>query len=155
MRTGGGQSRLTAVGTALPVVFAGKQWDMQWRLFCLSREWAEIVGDNVARLTAPAFFRKGTLWIFVQDSTWMHDLQYVKADLIARINRHLEGRFVADIRWKLYSSSLAQSGQQFHAPKEIDPGQEQAFCQMVETIANQQCREALERLWRTFAAHAE
>jgi len=153
-RTGYEQSELTAMEAALPEVFAGKQWGMQWRLFRLSREWPGVVGDKVAQLTFPAFFRQGTLWVFVQDSAWMHHLQYVKADLLARINRHLEEQAVTDIRWRLDAHPLPQPGPPPHLPREIAPEQERSFGLMTEAIDNQECRDALRRLWRTFAAHA-
>ncbi|MCL2791439.1 MAG: DUF721 domain-containing protein [Desulfobulbus sp.] len=154
-RTGYEQSELTAMGAALPEVFAAKQWGTQWRLFRLGKEWPGIVGDQVAQLTSPAFFRRETLWIFVQDSAWMHHLQYVKADLLARVNRHLEGQSVTDIRWRLHPHPLPQPERCFPEPREIDPEREKSFCLMSEAVANQECREALQRLWRTFAAIAE
>lgn len=155
-RTGYEQNELTTMGTALPAVFAAKQWGAQWRLFHLCREWSEVVGSQVAQLTSPAFFRRDTLWIFVQDSTWMHHLQYVKADLLARINSHLDGQQrIADIRWRLASPPLPQPERRSPVVREIDPAQEQSFCLMTEAIANQECRAALQRLWRTFAAQAE
>jgi len=138
---------------ALPEVFAAKQWGAQWQLVNLLSKWPEVVGAEVAQLTYPAFFRRETLCVFVQNSAWMHHLQYVKAELIARINQYLEDQPITDIRWQLHVPVPLPFEQPPAELRQIDPTQEHSFCQMTEAIANRECREALQRLWRTFAAH--
>ena len=142
------------MGRALSEVFAAKQWGAQWRLFRLSSKWPEVVGTEVGQLTYPAFFRRETLCIFVQNSAWMHHLQYVKAELIARINQHLEGQPITDIRWQLHVPAPPPE-QPPPCLRKIDPHREQSFCQMTEAIANRECREALQRLWRSFTVHMD
>jgi hypothetical protein len=153
-RTGYEKGDLTALSTVFSGVYATKQWASQWRLFGLLQDWPTIVGAEVARLTSPAFFRRDTLWIFVQDSAWMHHLQYVKPDLMARINRHLAGQPIADLRWQLQPQPPPAPKQSPapSRPRGVDPKREQSFCRMTETIANRESREALQRLWRVFAA---
>ncbi|MDR2549418.1 MAG: DUF721 domain-containing protein [Desulfobulbus sp.] len=154
-RTGYEQGQPTAMDQALPEVFATKQWGAQWRLFRLLSKWPEVVGAEVAQLTYPAFFRREALCIFVQNSAWMHHLQYVKAELITRINQHLEGQPITDIRWQLHAPAPPPPVPPAPGLREIDAHQEHSFCQMTEAIANRECREALQRLWRSFAAHNE
>jgi hypothetical protein len=154
-QTGYKKGDLAALGTVFSGVYATKQWAAQWRLFRLLQDWPAIVGAEVARLTTPAFFRRETLWIYVQDSAWMHHLQYVKPDLLARINRHLAEQPVTDIRWQLQPQLPPQPERRHPTPQTVDGEQEQSFCRMTETITNRECREALQRLWRTFAADAE
>ena len=81
-----GRDGLRSLDKVLPEVFSHKQWARQWRLFHLLREWPAIVGPRVAELTAPAWFRHDVLWIHVQDSAAMQHLQYLKPDLLARVN---------------------------------------------------------------------
>lgn len=135
----------------LSTVYSAQEWTTPWRLFRLLRDWPAIVGTEVARLTTPAFFRRETLWIYVQDSAWMHHLQYVKPDLLGRINRHLGEQPIADLRWQLQPLPPPQAERPLAQPQEVDPEQEQSFHKMTETIANRESREALQRLWRTFA----
>lgn len=150
-RTGYEQGELTALDHVLAEVYTSRQWTTHWRLYGLLRDWPAIVGAEVARLTTPAFFRRETLWIYVQDSSWMHHLQYVKPDLLARINRHMGEQPIADLRWQLQPPPSPRTERPLMQPQEIDPEQEQHFRTMTETIANRECREALQRLWRTFA----
>jgi hypothetical protein len=154
-RTGYEQGRLTALGDLFSEVYSAKKWTNQWRLFRLFQDWPAIVGVEVARLTTPAFFRQETLWIDVQDSAWMHHLQFIKTDLLTRINQSLAGQPIADIRWQLRAEAPPQPERCLPPPHAIDREEEQSFCRMTEGIANQECREALQRLWRTFAAHSE
>jgi len=154
-RTGYEKGDLTALGTVFSDVYATKQWATQWRLFRLLQDWPAIVGLEVGRLTSPAFFRRETLWIYVRDSAWMHHLQYVKPDLLARINRHLTEQPIADIRWQLEPQAPPRPEPSLPEPHRVDKEQEQSFCRLTETIANQECREALQRLWRTLAAPDE
>jgi len=153
--TGYKKGDLAALETVFSEVYAAKKWPSQWRLFRLVRNWPAIVGVEVARLTTPAFFRRETLWLHVQDSAWMHHLQFIKTDLLARINQDLAEQPIADIRWQLQALPPPQPERQLPPVHAVDREQEQSFCRMTEGIANQECREALQRLWRTFAGHTE
>jgi len=106
-RTGYNRGDLVPMLAIFPQVYALKQWTGPWRLFGLVQDWPGIVGAEVARLTTPAFFRRDVLWIYVQDSAWMHHLQYVKADLLARINQHLQETPISDLRWQLQPAQPA------------------------------------------------
>jgi hypothetical protein len=151
-RTGYEKGEPAPVGELLAKVYARKQWKQQWRLFHLVRDWPAIVGREVGRLTMPAFFRQDTLWIYVQDSSWMHHLQFIKLDLLDRINRALDDQAITDIRWQLQPDlpSLPED----HTPvlRAVAPEHERSFEEMTKGIANQACRAALQRLWRRFAA---
>ncbi|MBM9615521.1 DUF721 domain-containing protein [Desulfobulbus rhabdoformis] len=139
----------------LPSVYSKKEWKKQWRLFHLERRWATIVGREVGRLTMPAFFRQNTLWIYVQDSAWMHHLQYIKLDLMTRINKALEDDPITDIRWQLQPKLPTVPERSVPAAHAVDPKSEENFQQMTGCIANEECREALQRLWHLFAAHSD
>jgi len=152
-RTGSNKNSMAPLGELFSGVYAEKQWKNQWRLYHLAREWPTIVGPEVARLTMPAFFRQETLWIYVQDSAWMHHLQFIKLDLLVRVNQALEEQPIVDLRWQLQPHLPPQPERRLPDPQPVDAGQEQSFRQMTDGIANQDCREALQRLWRIFAAY--
>ena len=141
------------IANLLSDVYSKQQWKKQWRLFHLVRRWPTIVGREVGQLTMPAFFRQDTLWIYVQDSAWMHHLQFIKLDLITRINRALGEQPVIDIRWQLQPKLPTLPVRKVPAPHAVDPDNERSFQQMTTCIDNQECREALQRLWHHFAAH--
>lgn len=63
------------------------------------REWEQVVGPRVARHTRAVAFREGVLHVEVEGSAWMHELGFLKTDLMRKINRHLGSRLVRNIRF--------------------------------------------------------
>lgn len=55
----------------------------------LLSEWNELVGPKVAARTRPDGIRDRTLWIEVATSAWMHELNLLKASLLARLVERL------------------------------------------------------------------
>ncbi len=154
-QTGHEQGEPTPMADLLPGVYAEQQWKKQWSLFCLMRDWPTIVGREVGRLTMPAFFRQETLWIYVQDSAWMHHLQFIKLDLLGRINNALSDQPITDIRWQLQPLLPTLNERRLLPLQVVDAANEQTFQQMTSCIGNQECREALQRLWHSFASHSD
>ena len=148
-----GRDGLRSLDKVLPEVFSHKQWARQWRLFHLLREWPQIVGPRVAELTAPAWFRHDVLWIHVQDSAAMQHLQYLKPDLLARVNQALGAEPASDLRWALQPAAEPRRERNPAAEARVDPEREQAFRELTASIPDPACREALVRLWRTLADH--
>jgi predicted nucleic acid-binding Zn ribbon protein len=62
-------------------------------------EWEQVVGPRVAQHTQAVAFRDGVLQIEVEGSAWMHELGFLKTDLMRKINRHLGSRLVRNIRF--------------------------------------------------------
>ena len=122
-----GRDGLRSLDKVLPEVFSNKQWARQWRLFHLLREWPQIVGPRVAELTTPAWFRHDVLWIHVQDSAAMQHLQYLKPDLLARVNQALGAEPASDLRWALQPVAEPDRVRNPAAEARIDPKREEAF----------------------------
>jgi len=61
-------------------------------------EWGEIVGPRIASHTRAVSFRDGVLQIEVDGSAWMHELGFLKRDLVRKVNRHLGSARVRDVR---------------------------------------------------------
>ena len=64
-------------------------------------EWPQLVGARVARHARAVAYREGTLHVEVEGSAWMHELGFLKRELIRRINQQLEGGVVREIRFVL------------------------------------------------------
>jgi predicted nucleic acid-binding Zn ribbon protein len=62
-------------------------------------EWERVVGPRVARHTRAVAFRDGVLQIEVEGSAWMHELGFLKTDLMRKVNRHLGRRLVRNLRF--------------------------------------------------------
>ena len=71
--------------------------------------WEEIVGERLAQRTWPLRFADGTLHVETDSSSWVHELQFQKATLIAKINAWVDANrvwlgpppLVIDMRFEL------------------------------------------------------
>jgi predicted nucleic acid-binding Zn ribbon protein len=64
-------------------------------------DWPEAVGPRVARHAHAVGFRDGILRVEVEGSAWMHEMGFLKRDLIRNLNRRLGGELVRDIRFAI------------------------------------------------------
>ncbi len=90
---------MEAVSGVLPRVLKQlglEQGLLGWRAVS---EWAEVVGPRLARRTRAVAFHEGVLQIEVEGSPWMHELGFLKRDLVSKVNRHLGSRLVKDVRF--------------------------------------------------------
>ena len=62
-------------------------------------EWAEVVGPRLARHTRAVAFRDGVLQVEVEGSPWMHELGFLKRDLVRKVNDHLGRPLVREVRF--------------------------------------------------------
>jgi hypothetical protein len=51
--------------------------------------WREIVGDTLADRTFPDGLERGVLWVRVKNSSWLHQLSFVKDELLGTIAKEL------------------------------------------------------------------
>jgi len=61
-------------------------------------EWPAIAGERVARHSRAVSYRDGTLTVEVEGSAWMHELGFLRATLVCKLNQHLRAPVVRDVR---------------------------------------------------------
>lgn len=71
---------------------------MRWKLWA---RWSEFVGPTVAQNTEPVGFSRGTLYLWVRNSSWMQQLTFMKAHIQSTINEKMGKNFVKNIRFTL------------------------------------------------------
>jgi predicted nucleic acid-binding Zn ribbon protein len=62
-------------------------------------EWPAVVGPRIARRTRAVEFRDGTLVVEVEGSAWLHELGFLKRELLEQLARRLGPRHVVDLRF--------------------------------------------------------
>ena len=62
-------------------------------------EWPRLVGPRLARHTHAVAFRDGLLHVEVEGSAWMHELGFLKRELVRSINQQLGSECVKDVRF--------------------------------------------------------
>jgi len=66
-----------------------------WRL------WESAVGKAIAENARPAAFKGRMLLVHVTSSTWIHELQFLKKDIIRKVNDALGEEQVEEIKFKI------------------------------------------------------
>lgn len=61
--------------------------------------WADCVGLEIARVTQAEAVREGVLQVRVLRSAWKTELNYLKEEIIAKLNEALGDKVVTDIRF--------------------------------------------------------
>ena len=68
-----------------------KLWDL----------WEDAVGEQIAENTRPAAFKGKILIVYVSSSTWMQQLQFLKKDMITKINTVLGEELIEEIKFRI------------------------------------------------------
>ena len=68
-----------------------KLWDL----------WEDTVGEPIAENTRPAAFKGKILIVYVSSSTWMQQLQFLKKDMITKINNVLGEELIEEIKFRI------------------------------------------------------
>jgi predicted nucleic acid-binding Zn ribbon protein len=63
--------------------------------------WSLAVGESIARNAKPGEIRGKNLVVYVTNSTWLHQLRFMKTDMIAKLNQRLGSSLVSEIRFKI------------------------------------------------------
>jgi len=90
---------MEAIGAVLSRLIARLGLDDEVRAWRAVEEWPQLVGPRLARHTRAVGIHRGTLRVEVEGSAWMHELGFLKRDLIRRIHQHLGSEVVRDVRF--------------------------------------------------------
>lgn len=63
--------------------------------------WNRIVGEAVAKNAQPAAFKGDLLLVHVSSSPWIQQLQFLKQDIISKLNQALAKESVKEIKFKI------------------------------------------------------
>lgn len=63
--------------------------------------WDSAVGEAIAQNARPAAFKGNLLIINVSSSAWLQHLNFLKSEIISKINSALERNMVNDLKFKI------------------------------------------------------
>ena len=143
---------LTELSSRLQELFTHKNWTTLWQTYNLVQKWPGIVGKDIAKKSEPAYILNDTLWIYVESSVFMQHMQMQKLQLLAKINNIISGAEIQDVRWAIRPGkpagvSMRSATRKTYKP---DPEEKKAFEAIASTVEDEQCREALKKLWNTY-----
>ncbi len=98
-----GAGKLNSGSAIIQSLFEGKNSPLseqfvRWKIWY---SWADYVGPTMANCCLPVGYDRGTLFVWVKNSSWMHHLQFLKETLQEQINARLGKPFVKRIRLTL------------------------------------------------------
>lgn len=89
------------IATVLDGVLRSCRSDADSGLLEVWRLWDGAVGPMIAENTRPAAFKGRLLLVYANSSAWIHQLQFLKAELIEKLNAELGRDLVSDIKFKI------------------------------------------------------
>lgn len=67
--------------------------------------WGEIVGKDIAKHIIPQEINFSILYVYTYSSVWANSFQYLKLDIIKKINKFLEHKLINDIQFTRFNKN--------------------------------------------------
>jgi len=91
----------TPIGEVLDAIVDQCRSDSQGGITHLIRTWDRAIGPPIADNARP-FAVKGTLLlVHVSSSAWMHQLRFLKNELLDKLNNDLDNQRIEEIKFKI------------------------------------------------------
>ena len=140
------------VADFLPSLVRRKGWEKQLDLHSIFPKWKELVNEDFAEHAVPLKIEREVLWLEVENSSWLQQLQYGKFELLADLNDFLRLGWLKDIKMVLPSRKGKLSfnpDEKGPSVKYTQPAPEKiaSFQNQVECIEDEKCRDALFQFW--------
>lgn len=95
------QKKFTHIGEVLQQTLQNCRRETNETLAAFGTYWAEVVGETLAAHSCPAAMKGKQLLVYVDSSVWLHEMRFLKEDLIDALNRLPGGSPVEDIKFKV------------------------------------------------------
>jgi predicted nucleic acid-binding Zn ribbon protein len=105
-------TKVESLGNVLQEVLAKQKIHVSSGNRYLIDIWKKSVGPQIADQTRPDRLQNGTLYVKVSNSVWMHQLQFIKQDIIDKLNKSQKLENIDSVRFFLGEISTAQSKQE-------------------------------------------
>lgn len=95
------------IHSILERVLSGLNLGIKAKQFEIWEVWDSVVGQHIARQAQPQQIRNMVLWTVVSSSTWMQQLEFMKQQIIDRLNERIGEKVIKDIRFRIGEPSKA------------------------------------------------
>jgi predicted nucleic acid-binding Zn ribbon protein len=89
------------VTTILERVLSSLNLGIKVKQYRIWEVWNSVVGEAIARQAQPQQIRSMVLWVTVGSSTWMQQLEFMKRQIVERINERIGEKVISDIRFRI------------------------------------------------------
>ncbi len=101
MKTKKAKAEFEHIGSIIDVVLKTYRREPDGELIRVWNVWDGTVGEGISKNAKPAAFKGRILLIYVTSSTWVHQLQFLKKEMIARLNDALGKALIDDLKFKI------------------------------------------------------
>ena len=95
------KAEFVQIGSILGDVLKKYRRETDVELVQVWQVWDNIVGEVIAQNTKPAAFKGPILLVHVTNSTWIHQLQFLKKEMIQRLNTALGKPLIEDLKFRI------------------------------------------------------
>jgi hypothetical protein len=85
---------------------------IRWKLW---KKWTDFVGPTIAQVSEPVGYKRGTLYVWVKNSSWMQQLIFMLEPMRESINKKLQTEYVKTIHLTLDRKSVPHSPEESEA----------------------------------------
>ncbi|MCX7636078.1 MAG: DUF721 domain-containing protein [Syntrophales bacterium] len=113
--------------------------------------WDRAVGPQVAAQTFPEEIRRDTLYIRVASSVWLHQLQYLKHEILEKFNQFSGREPIRDIKFFLGEVASSPATKRPIVPSEeshLRPRDREIIAEATASVADPELRRVIERAMR-------
>jgi predicted nucleic acid-binding Zn ribbon protein len=95
------KTKFVHIGSIIDDVLKTYRRESDGELIRVWHVWDSIVGDVISKNAKPAAFKGRILLVHVTSSTWVHQLQFLKEEMIAKLNEALGKSLIDDLKFKI------------------------------------------------------
>ena len=95
------KAKFEHIGNILADVLKSYRRESDADLVRVWQVWDQIVGDVIAQNARPAAFKGKILLVHVSSSAWIHQLQFLKKEMIEKLNEALGNALIDDLKFKI------------------------------------------------------
>jgi len=101
MKTKKDKSKFVHIGSIIEGVLKNYRREPDGELIRVWHVWDNIVGDVISKNAKPAAFKGRILLVHVTSPAWVHQLQFLKKEMIAKLDEALGKSLIDDLKFKI------------------------------------------------------
>jgi predicted nucleic acid-binding Zn ribbon protein len=101
MKNNQSKAKFEHIGNIISEVLKSYRRESDGELIRVWDVWNSVVGNVIAQNAKPAAFKGKILIVHVSSSTWIHQLQFLKQEMIEKLNDGLGKTLIEDLKFRI------------------------------------------------------
>ncbi len=95
------QAKFEPIGPIIDTIIKTYRRESDSQLVQIWNLWDSVLGDPIGDNARPAAFKGKILLVHVTSPAWIHQLQFLKKEMIAKLNAALGKELIEDLKFKI------------------------------------------------------